>query len=239
VSNLQTYREKLKELNDINAMADMRDILVPLSEEWFATEARLRELLQAKYKDEAVLVVDTAYVTSIIKPGYTTVSDDELVNDLSSVAFFMPRYKAEFNPAFKQLIPYIIAKQGDKIFTMTRIKGDSRLVGNISIGIGGHINPCDEDKGDIIMAGLYRELEEEVDISNKIESFELKGIIYDNSNKVGQDHVGLIFICNLDGSIEIKEKDTLSGELREISSLGEDTNVMENWTKIAYDNLLK
>ena len=46
-------------------------------------------------------------------------------------------------PRFKQLIPYVIMTHDGKYLTYVRGKraGETRLVGNRSIGIGGHINP--------------------------------------------------------------------------------------------------
>ena len=59
---------------------------------------------------------------------------------------FMPRARAENDPSFKQLIPYVIIHSGNKFLSYVRGKaeGENRLVGNRSIGIGGHVNPAYE-----------------------------------------------------------------------------------------------
>ena len=52
---------------------------------------------------------------------------------------------AEESPAFKQLIPYIVLRDGERVFFMQRTDagGDPRLHGKASIGVGGHLNPVD------------------------------------------------------------------------------------------------
>jgi predicted NUDIX family phosphoesterase len=58
---------------------------------------------------------------------------------------FMARAQAETNPAFKQIIPYVVITDGKSILHYVRGKkaGEQRLVSKGSVGFGGHIN--DED----------------------------------------------------------------------------------------------
>ena len=58
---------------------------------------------------------------------------------------FQPRARAEIDPNFKQIIPYVVITDGKSILHYVRGKkaGEQRLVAKGSIGIGGHIN--DED----------------------------------------------------------------------------------------------
>ena len=58
---------------------------------------------------------------------------------------FLPRSRAEDDPKFKQLIPYVVMKYRDQVFQYTRGQGagEKRLRALRSIGIGGHINPVD------------------------------------------------------------------------------------------------
>ena len=62
------------------------------------------------------------------------------------VLHFMPRPQAEADPNHKQIIPYVIMSHDGKYLSYVRGRraGESRLVGNRSIGIGGHINPVDD-----------------------------------------------------------------------------------------------
>ena len=58
---------------------------------------------------------------------------------------FQSRARAETDPTFKQIIPYVVITDGKSILHYVRGKkaGEQRLVSKGSIGIGGHIN--DED----------------------------------------------------------------------------------------------
>ncbi len=59
---------------------------------------------------------------------------------------FMARAQAETNPAFKQVIPYVVITDGQSVLHYVRGKkaGEQRLVAKGSVGIGGHINNEDE-----------------------------------------------------------------------------------------------
>ncbi|MBM3891417.1 MAG: hypothetical protein FJ388_20075, partial [Verrucomicrobia bacterium] len=58
---------------------------------------------------------------------------------------FRLRAEAETDPSFKQIIPYVVITDGERVLHYVRGKkaGEQRLVAKGSIGIGGHIN--DED----------------------------------------------------------------------------------------------
>lgn len=115
---------------------------------------------------------------------------------------FRPRSECEADPSFKQFIPYVVMCQatnkGIELFTYSRapISGEQRLVGKRSLGVGGHINPCDTPSTGTKKLSRYvdnamlRELKEEVDIVPKTVPLAV-GLIYDPSNAVGQVHVGL------------------------------------------------
>ena len=82
--------------------------------------------------------------------------------------FFLPRSRAEQDPAFKQIIPYIVFTFEGTILRYVRgaKSGEKRLVDKASIGIGGHINDSDEslfsfDK-DAYRAAVHREVAEEL-----------------------------------------------------------------------------
>ena len=76
---------------------------------------------------------------------------------------YLERPVAEVDPSHKQLIPYVVVRDGSRVFLMERTDagGDRRLHGKASIGVGGHLNPVDEGD-DPLMAGLRREWEEEL-----------------------------------------------------------------------------
>ncbi len=166
---------------------------------------------------------------------------------------FMSRDIAETDENYLQIIPYIIVKQDNKIFTYTRLsKGtETRLHSNMSIGIGGHIDDSDlplslYNSGSILVENAaYRELDEELDIelnSNFLALNNSNIIIYDPSNAVGRVHLGIVYICDVSGRlVSVKETDKIAGTFLstdEIKTLYElDSNKFETWSQIVIKQL--
>ena len=115
--------------------------------------------------------------------------------------FFMDRGEAEDDPSHKQLIPYCIFRvkdeQGDRYLHYTRGKsgGESRLHAQVSIGIGGHINPVDQREDHLgmgtYMAGVEREIDEELNITGA-HTNKIVALLNDDSNEVGKVHLGVV-----------------------------------------------
>ncbi len=106
---------------------------------------------------------------------------------------YLPRPEAEEAPAFKQLIPYVVVRDGARVFFMerTRAGGDPRLHLKGSLGVGGHLNPVD-DGDDPLMDGLRREWHEELE-ADFTPDFRLAGMLNDDGNAVGAVHLGVVF----------------------------------------------
>lgn len=122
----------------------------------------------------------------------------------------MLRCEAECNREFKQVIPYVILEHRPtgRIFMSMRLGGDSRLVGQASIGLGGHI-----DSGEDVSKCLYRELKEEVGIARKdIRDMTFYGFLHSEATEVDSVHVGMVYRAYTDrDDIACIEKDKLSG----------------------------
>ena len=186
---------------------------------------------------EKVLVVATKALEKYIQnsTGMIEADRDEIVSTIIENHSFMPRPEAEQDPSFRQIIPYVILRQGDKIFTTRRLNkgGEQRLHGKMSIGIGGHINPVDEkDREKVLMRGLERELNEEVSIEKRGELRPL-GVINDDSNEVGSVHLGLCFEMYVEGRVMVKETEKLEGLWLTVPELMDSFEYMETWTQIA------
>ena len=108
---------------------------------------------------EQVLVVKREKLERYIggRNGLIRDNTEDILDAIMGGHEFMPRAEAEERPDYKQIIPYVILLQGDKVFVTRRLNkgGEARLHGRISIGIGGHINPVDEE-GNLLMRGLWR-----------------------------------------------------------------------------------
>ena len=170
--------------------------------------------------------------------------------------FFVERDVAERSPEWKQIIPYSVCIQGDRVLLMRRLAagGESRLHDKLSIGVGGHINPEDlsTDPGPAfagpmeapaprnpIEAGTHRELSEELAIEGSYDIRTL-GILNDDSNPVGAVHLGWVQVVDVDGSVRIREEDVLEGKLTTFDALrkrlraGDD---FESWSSILIEHL--
>ena len=152
----------------------------------------------------------------------------------------MPRWQAEQNPAFKQVIPYVVLEHQPtgRVFMTMRLGGDERLQGQCSIGLGGHI-----DEGESVMDCLYRELLEEVGLEREeIEDTAFCGFIYSEATEVDSVHVGMVFRAFIKReTISCLEKDKLNGDWMNKQQLRKlrETGHMETWSVIAYDALMR
>ena len=188
---------------------------------------------------EQVLVVKREKIEKFIagKNGLITENVPELLEIIRNEHEYMPRAEAEEQPAFKQIIPYVILRQGDKIFVTRRLNkgGEARLHGKISIGVGGHINPVDE-QGDMLMKGLWREIHEEVELHSHGELCSC-GFINDDSNSVGSVHLGACFTHETEGEVAVKETEKLEGLWMTLPERKASYDYMETWTQIALEVL--
>ncbi len=158
---------------------------------------------------------------------------------------FMARSKAETNPDYKQLIPYVIMTCGGKYLNYVRGKqaGETRLVGNRSIGIGGHINPDDEaplfdvDSREMYLTAVKREVAEEVAIEAN-HTDRIVALLNDDSNEVGQVHLGVVHCWTLD-SEKVSKREQMITQMNFMSpdELREVRESMETWSRLCLDGL--
>lgn len=154
---------------------------------------------------EYVLVVKTEKLSQFIsgRTGLITESNAEMLDIIRAEHEFIPRTDAENDPGYKQIIPYVVLRRGDEIFMTRRLKkgGEARLHGLMSIGVGGHINPVDDvDRENVLLRGLERELDEEVEIEHR-GGLHPVGFINDDTNGVGSVHLGLCYTLSVEGEV--------------------------------------
>lgn len=144
------------------------------------------------------------------------------------------RGEAEQDPSWKQVIPYLLMRDGERLFLMqrTRAGGDARLHDLYSLGIGGHLNP--EDGG--VLEGLRREFHEEM-VADWEPEPRLIGLLNDDSTPVGQVHVGVVFEADAAGrTLAIRETDKLSGRFVDLAEALPVYESMETWSQFLYDH---
>lgn len=161
------------------------------------------------------------------------------------VLSFMPRSKAENDPSFKQLIPYVIMTCDGKYLNYVRGKkaGETRLVEKRSMGIGGHINPEDQaplfDTGyrETYLTAVEREVAEEVNV-NTTHTSRIAALLNDDTNEVGQVHLGVVHLWNLD-SEDVQRKEQMITQLtfKTIEELNEVKDTMETWSALCLAGL--
>jgi predicted NUDIX family phosphoesterase len=154
---------------------------------------------------------------------------------------FRPRCEVETDPAYKQLIPYLILKHHDSLFHYRRgaTGTEKRLAALRSIGIGGHISEDDATgAGDPYRNGMSRELTEEVEISCAFAE-RLIGFINDDRTFVGSVHLGIVHLFNLDSAaVRVKEAVLAEGGFLRIYQLYEEREQFETWSQFVLDWLI-
>ena len=154
--------------------------------------------------------------------------------------FFMPRAEVEDDPAYQQIIPYVVFRHRDQYLLTHRLRASAerRLRKQYSLGVGGHINPEDLHGGDPIQDGLRREWEEEVLYDGKLD-VQLLGLLNDDSSPVSKVHLGVVFLVDGDHPrIAIRETDKLAGELLTLAEMRMYYLAMESWSQMVYDRLV-
>lgn len=154
-----------------------------------------------------------------------------------NITHFMSRPEAEEDPSFQQIIPYVLIKHDYSLFSYKRGEGsgESRLLGDRSVGIGGHISPVDVKASpfDTYLAAVGREVNEEVDVLSSFTE-DIVAIINDDSNSVGKVHIGIVHIWNVENpNVTSKEDQISEGEFISISKLMTDYyDELETWSQI-------
>jgi predicted NUDIX family phosphoesterase len=158
-------------------------------------------------------------------------------------ARFRPRSEVEDDPSLKQIIPYVIFRSGERVFCYTRGKsqGEARLHRLRSLGVGGHVAESDADGRatlDAYEIALRRELDEEVAIQSE-GSIRRVGLINDDSNPVGQVHLGVVHLYDLQQpAIAPREDGLAEAEFLTLAQIRELRSQFETWSRICIDALL-
>lgn len=161
---------------------------------------------------------------------------------------FMPRSEAETNPDYKQLIPYVLMTCNGQYLSYIRGKraGETRLVGNRSMGIGGHINPIDDevplfgtDYREVYDCAIEREIAEEVNVETPHKD-SIVALLNDDTNEVGQVHLGVVHLWTLDEpKVTKKEQMITQMSFSPVDQLTGLRDTMETWSQLCLDGLGK
>jgi predicted NUDIX family phosphoesterase len=186
--------------------------------------------------EELVLVIPRASIMA--DPGWRGIQTEGLEEFESIVARhgrFQPRNAMELDRSWKQVIPYLVLRDGERYFLMrrTRAGGDARLHDRWSIGVGGHLNPGDGD----LAGGLRREWREELRADFEPQ-FRFVGLLNDDSTDVGSVHVGAVCVADAGGlPVAIRETDKLTGSFAGPSEVAAVIEHMESWSALVFEHL--
>ncbi len=148
---------------------------------------------------------------------------------------FELRTAMESDPGYKQIIPYLVLRDGDAYFLMrrTRAGGDARLHDRWSIGVGGHLNPGDDD----LAGGLRREWREEL-VADFEPAFSPFALLNDDTTDVGVVHLGVVVTADARGRpVAVRETDKLTGAFASPSEVAAGVEQLETWSRIVFDAL--
>lgn len=159
------------------------------------------------------------------------------------VATFEPRYLMEEDPSHKQLIPYVVFRHHRQVFCYVRgtSQGETRLHRMRSLGVGGHVDEADADglvSRETYLKALQREIEEEV-LLRTTGRLSIVGLINDDSTPVGQVHLGVVHLYELDApALEAREEGLADGRFLDLDQLGSLRQEFETWSRICLDSFL-
>jgi predicted NUDIX family phosphoesterase len=185
---------------------------------------------------EQVLVIPRSSLMG--DPGWLGMTTDGLstFEDLvRAQGEFRPRVEMEVDRSWKQVIPYLVLRDGPRYFLMRRTQAgtDARLHDRWSIGVGGHLNPGDGD----LAGGLRREWREEVKADFEPE-FTLIGLLNDDTSEVGSVHVGAVYVADAAGrEVAIRETEKLAGGFADPADVAAVVDRMESWSALVFAHL--
>ena len=189
--------------------------------------------------DEKILVVakDKLFSHTSVN-GFLPLSNfDQYEEIIKSNKQFLWRSTMETDVAYKQICPYLIFYFQDTFFVMQRKSSASeqRLKNKFTMGSGGHLRQEDVD-GRSIMAWAEREFNEEI-VYNGSYTIHPFGIVNDESDLVGQVHMGLVFLLKGDSDDIAIRSELKQGSLMTLEECEQLFDIMESWSQFIFPYL--
>jgi predicted NUDIX family phosphoesterase len=197
---------------------------------------------------ETVLVVPTTALAELL-PGRGFVPDAAGWRAMES-ASFLARAAAEDDEAHRQVIPYVVLRAADALFTYARNRrgNEARLHDLRSVGVGGHVNPADLPGGLAALAAdpcealgraARRELAEEVGGVPGDAPLEWRGFIFDDDDGVSRVHVGVVYeLAAQPEQVRLSDEGKMAdGRFVQISDLASGSSRYEGWSRLTIEHL--
>jgi predicted NUDIX family phosphoesterase len=167
--------------------------------------------------------------------GLRTDGIDAFLGVVADHGRYERRVAMEVDPSFKQIIPYLVLRDGERYFLMrrTRAGGDARLHDRWSIGVGGHVDPGDDG----LAGGLRREWHEEL-VADFEPVFTPYALLNDDTTEVGAVHLGVVILAEAQGrAVSVRETEKLSGAFATPGEVAAGAEHLETWSRIVFDAL--
>jgi predicted NUDIX family phosphoesterase len=195
--------------------------------------------------DERVLVVPAAELDRLGRfQGFSAEADRYLTALLvPELMQYRPRSEVETDPSYKQIIPYVVFRCADAIFCYTRGKsqGEARLHRLRSLGVGGHVSEEDAQGGkslDAYESAMRRELDEEVEVTSPGRMSRV-GLINDDSTPVGQVHLGVVHLFDLERPlVKAREEGLAEAGFVPLATVATIRHEFETWSQICIASIL-
>jgi predicted NUDIX family phosphoesterase len=195
--------------------------------------------------DERVLVVPSAELDRLGRfQGFSADAERYITALLvPELIQYRPRSQVEDDPSFKQIIPYVVFRSGDAVFCYTRGKsqGEARLHRLRSLGVGGHVSEQDTQGGkslDAYESAMRRELEEEVEVASP-GRIRRVGLINDDSTPVGQVHLGVVHLFELERPhVAAREEGLAEAGFLPLAHVLTIQHEFETWSQICIASIL-
>jgi predicted NUDIX family phosphoesterase len=196
--------------------------------------------------DERVLVVPSAELDRVGRfQGFSPDAERYLSALLvPALMQYLPRSQVEDDPGFKQIIPYVVFRCAGAVFCYTRGKsqGEARLHRLRSLGVGGHVSETDARGGKTLAAyesAMRRELDEEVAIISPGDVRRV-GLINDDATPVGQVHLGVVHLFELESPRVVPREDGLAdAEFLPLETVWTMRQEFETWSQICVESFLR
>jgi len=173
--------------------------------------------------------------------GLVTRGLERVLRTIRAASEYRPRAEVEDDPEHQQVIPYcVVHHPHDDTYLITRRlrrSSERRLHHLYSLGIGGHVNPADAQRGDPVEGGLIREWTEEIRCRSPATA-RLVAVLNDDSSPVSRVHLGLVFVVEPTlGFVDVREVDKLEGESLTLPAMRRHYLSMESWSQLVFDDL--
>ncbi len=198
-------------------------------------------------QEEQVLVVERKVLEQVRMFNGLAFDVDRYLRKIfvQGIPCFIPRSQAEVDPSYKQIIPYVIMTCDGRYLSYVRGRraGEARLVGNRSIGIGGHINPRDDmplfndNFYEAYLTAVEREVAEEVSVETS-HTDRVVALLNDESNEVGRVHLGIVHYWLLDApKVNKREQMITQMAFMTPAELQQVRDTMETWSRLCLSQL--